>query len=50
MTMTRLSRLGTPFNCAAWTMTDGPGRILTPLFGEDTPVGDTANLLLVGDN
>lgn len=48
-TMTRLSRVGVNFNCAMWTTTDGPGRLVTPLFGEDTPVGDTGNILLIGD-
>lgn len=49
-TTTRLSRLGVAFTCAAWTTTDGPGRFVTPLFGEDTAVGDTGNILLIGDN
>ena len=48
-TTTQLARTGTAFNCAKWTTTDDTGRLYTPLFGEDTAVGDTANLLLIGD-
>jgi hypothetical protein len=43
-----LTRTGVPFDCANWT-TDGPGIVQMPIFGFDTAVGDTANVLQLDD-